>query len=250
MHGNLEQALSLLYTHDTTHSSMPIQTYATLFQDCAKRKCLQHGMALHHYVFDKHPRAQNNLFLTNHIIDMYCKCGHLEYAHHVFDKMLHRDVVSWTALISGYAQSGLVRECFSLFSSLLASFCRPSEFTFPCLLSACEELDVKCGMQVHAVALKIAVDASVYVANALITMYSRCSAFGGCYDHTVDIADCYMLFRETSQKDIVSWTTIMNVFAERDPEQAFLLFCQLHRENFVPNWHTFSTALKACAYFV
>ncbi|KAL1293299.1 hypothetical protein AAHE18_19G063300 [Arachis hypogaea] len=355
--GNLEEALSLLYTHDTTHSFMSIQTYATLFHACARRKCLQHGMALHHYVIDKHPEAQNDLFLTNHIINMYCKCGHLAYAHHLFDKMLHRNIVSWTALISGYAQCGLVRECFSLFSSLLASFCRPNEFALASLLSACEAHDIKCGMQVHAVALKIALDASLYVANALITMYSKCSAFGGCYDHTVDdawilfksmkfknliswnsmiagfqfrglagqavwlfthmyssgigfdratllsvfsslnecstfgdinihlrscfqlhclaiksalcsevevitallksyanvggdIADCYRLFLETSQQDIVSWTAIMTVFAERDPEQAFLLFCQLHRESFVPDWHTFSIALKACAYFV
>ena len=66
-----------------------------------------------------------------------------------------------------------------------------------------------------------------------------------------DISDCYRLFLDTcGQQDIVSWTAIITVFAERDPKQAFVLFCQLHRENFVPDWHTFSIALKACAYFV
>ncbi|XP_057450135.1 pentatricopeptide repeat-containing protein At1g71420 [Lotus japonicus] len=361
LQGNLEEALSLLYTHDKhilTHSSLSLQTYASLFHACAKNKCLQQGMALHNYILHKDPTIQNDLFLTNHLVNMYSKCGHLEYARYVFDQMPRRNIVSWTALISGYAQCGLIRECFYLFSGLLAHY-RPNEFAFASLLSACEEHDIKCGMQVHAVALKISLDASVYVANALITMYSKCSGgFHGGYDPTGDdawtmfksmefrnliswnsmiagfqfrglgdkairlfahmycsgigfdratllsvfsslnecsafdelniplrncfvlhclatktglisevevvtalvksyanlggqISDCYRLFLDTSGKqDIVSWTAIITVLADQDPEQAFLLFCQLHRENFVPDWHTFSIALKACAYFV
>ena len=351
--GNIEEALSLLYTH----SSLSLQTYASLFHACAQKKCLQHGMTLHHYVLHKDPTIQNDVFLTNHIINMYCKCGHLAYARYVFDQMSHRNIVSWTALISGHAQSGLVRECFSLFSGLLAHF-RPNEFAFASLLSACEEHDIKCGMQVHAVALKISLDANVYVANSLITMYSKRSGFGGGYAQTPDdawtmfksmefqnlvswnsviagfqlrglgdkaiclfahmycngigfdratllsvfsslnecgafdvintylrkcfqlhcltiksgliseievitaliksyanlgghISGCYRIFHDTgSQLDIVSWTALISVFAERDPEQAFLLFCQLHRQSYLPDWYTFSIALKACAYFV
>ncbi|XP_019420445.1 PREDICTED: pentatricopeptide repeat-containing protein At1g71420 [Lupinus angustifolius] len=355
-HGNIEEALSLVYTH-VTHSSLFLQAYATLFHACAQKKCIQQGMALHHYILQTHPTIQNDIFLANHIINMYCKCGQLGYARFLFDQMPRRNIVSWTALISGYAQCGLINECFSLFSGLFARL-RPNEFAFASLLSACEERDIKCGMQVHAVALKISLDASVYVANALITMYSKCSGAGGGYDHILGdawtvfklmefrnliswnsmiagfqfrgladraihlfthmycngigfdratllsilcslneyytsedinihlrscfqlhcliiksglisevevitalvksyanlgghVSDCYKLFLDTSGKrDIVSWTAIITVFAERDPEQAFLLFCQLHRENFVPDWHTFSIALKACAYFV
>ncbi|KAK7257225.1 hypothetical protein RIF29_31038 [Crotalaria pallida] len=360
VHGNIEEALSLLYTQDThihTQSSLFLQAYATLFHACAQKKCLQQGIALHHYILQRHPTIQNDTFLTNHIINMYCKCGQLGHAHYLFDQMPYRNIVSWTALISGYAQSGLIRECFSLFSGLMAHF-RPNEFAFASLLSVCEEGGVRCGTQVHAVAFKISLDAYVFVANALITMYSKCSGSNGGYGHTLDdawtvfrsmefrnliswnsmiagfqfhgladraihlfthmycngigfdratllsvlsslsersafddtdahlrncfqlhcltiksgfisevevttalvksyanlgghISDCYRLFLDTSgRQDIVSWTAIITVFADRDPEQAFLLFCQLHRENFVPDWHTFSIALKACAYFV
>ncbi|QCD91766.1 pentatricopeptide repeat-containing protein At1g71420 [Vigna unguiculata] len=351
--GNIEEALSLLYTH----SSLSLQTYASLLHACAQKKCLQHGMALHHYMLQKYPTIQNDLFLTNHILNMYCKCGHLSYARYVFDQMSRRNIVSWTVLISGYAQSGLIRECFSLFSGLLAHF-RPNEFAFASLLSACEERNIEYGTQVHAVALKISLDANVYVANALIAMYSKHSGSTAGYDGRADdawtmfksmefrnliswnsmiagfqlrglgdkairlfthmycngigfdratllsvfsslnqcgafdninvnlrkcfqlhclavksgliteievitaliksyanlggpISDCYRIFNDTStQLDIVSWTALISVFAERDPEQAFLLFCQLHRKNYFPDWYTFSIALKACAYFV
>ncbi|CAI8589392.1 unnamed protein product [Vicia faba] len=356
LQGNLEEALSLVYTHP----SLSLQDYAFLLHACAQKKWIQQGMALHHYIFNKHPTIQNDLFLTNNLLNMYCKCGHLDYAHHLFDQMPRRNFVSWTVLISGYAQFGLIRECFVLFSGMLACF-RPNEFAFASVLSACEERDVKYGLQVHAVAFKISLDFNVYVANALITMYSKGTVgFGRGYDQTLDdawnvfksmeyrnliswnsmisgfqfrglgdkaislfaymycngigfnsatllgilsslnqcsstlddinsthlrncfqlhclaiksslisevevvtalvksyanlgshISDCYRLFLDRSgQHDVVSWTAIISVFAECDPEQAFLLLCQLHRENIVLDRHTFSITLKACAYFV
>ncbi|KAF7836476.1 pentatricopeptide repeat-containing protein [Senna tora] len=364
VHGNLQEALSLFYTHNNTNipnsSSLSRQTYASLFHACARQKHLHGGMTLHHYILEKDPTIITDLFVTNHIINMYCKCGHTVYAHHLFDEMPRRNIVSWTALISGYAQSGHVRECFALFSGLMGH-CRPNEFAFASLLSVCEEeLDINYGRQVHAVALKICLDANVYVANSLITMYCKCSGSGcnGVYDDRTDegwtvfesmefrnlitwnsmiaglqsrglgdkaislfrqmyrngigfnratllsvfsslseccnsdsskrslsrcyqlhclaiksglisevevrttlvksyadhggcSSDCYRLFSETScHHDIVLWTAIITIFAEQDPEQALLLFCQMLREDFVPDWHTFSIVLKACASFV
>jgi hypothetical protein len=46
------------------------------------------------------------------------------------------------------------------------------------VLGACEERDIKYGLQVHAVACKISLDFNVYVANALITMYNKPDHFG------------------------------------------------------------------------
>lgn len=282
------------------------------------------------------------------------------YAHHLFDEMPHRNIVSWTALVSGYAQCGNVRECFIVLSGLLGHFC-PNEFAFSSLLSACEEEnDFSYGRQVHAVALKIGLDGNVFVANSLITMYCKCSNSGcdGVYDdrkdegwtifesmefrnlvswnsmiagfqsrglgdqaihllmqmhrdgigfdratllsvlsslsecsnsdnverslsicfllHCLTIksglisevevrtallksyaslggsnSDSYRLFSETScHQDNVLWTVMITVFAEKDPEKAFILFCRMHRENFQLDWHAFSIALKSCAAFV
>jgi hypothetical protein len=61
------------------------------------------------------------------------------------------------------------------------------------VLSACEEQDVKYGLQVHVVALKMSLDCNVYVANALITMYGKYSGgIGGGCDHTSD--DAWIVF--------------------------------------------------------
>ena len=51
--------------------------------------------------------SKNSIVVGNAVIDMYGKCGALQRACEVFDELPQRDVVSWTALIAGYANHGL-----------------------------------------------------------------------------------------------------------------------------------------------
>ena len=53
--------------------------------------------------------------VTNALIDMYAKCRHLQFAKHVFDRMLHKDVVSWTCMVNAYANHGLVENAVQIF---------------------------------------------------------------------------------------------------------------------------------------
>ncbi len=46
------------------------------------------------------------MFVGNSLVNMYVKCGHMEEALRVFNKMPSHDVVSWTAMISGHVKSG------------------------------------------------------------------------------------------------------------------------------------------------
>ncbi|GAV79696.1 PPR domain-containing protein/PPR_2 domain-containing protein/DYW_deaminase domain-containing protein, partial [Cephalotus follicularis] len=211
-----------------------------------------------------------DLYVTNHLINMYCKCGYLDYAHRLIDEMPERNLVSWTALVSGYAQHGLSHECFRVFSAMLEHY-QPNEFAVASVLSSCDYLH---GKLVHALALKMSLDCFAYVVNALINMYCRSCGYGDGSDEAWrvfvtfgyrnrtswnsmiagflshlggDVADCHRLFMENNCRDIVMWTGIITAFAERDPEEALFFFRQLRREDFSPDRYTFSIALKACA---
>lgn len=140
--GQLHQALSLFYNSSPELHSL--QTYATLFNECARHGYLQQGLRLHHFMLAHFPSCTSDLFVTNHLINMYSKCGYLQYAHQLFDAMPKRNVVSWTALVSGYAQCGRGVESFRLFSDMLAERdCRPNDFAFTSVLSSCDYL---CGI--------------------------------------------------------------------------------------------------------
>lgn len=161
------------------------------------------------------------VYVTNHLINMYAKCGDLECAHQLFDEMPDRNLVSWTALISGYAQQGQAYECFRLFSDMLVH-CRPNEFAFTSVLTCC---DYEHGKQVHALALKIGLGASIYVGNALISMYSRCGSDGGSID------EAWTVFENLEFRNLVSWNSMIAGSQLRKlGSKAVRLFSQMHRD--------------------
>lgn len=126
-------------------SPLDDKALAALFHACARHKCLEQGRALHRYML-LNQNGPPDLFVSNHLVNMYAKCGDLECARKVFDEMPRRNYVSWTALVSGYAQHGRGDECFSLFSGMLAHH-RPNEFAFASVLSSCRERDGDRGRQ-------------------------------------------------------------------------------------------------------
>lgn len=46
---------------------------------------------------------------------MYAKCGCMDKARGVFNQILEKDVVSWSAMIQGYVANGSVNEALDMF---------------------------------------------------------------------------------------------------------------------------------------
>eukprot|EP00257_Ricinus_communis_P019649 XP_015578697.1 pentatricopeptide repeat-containing protein At1g71420 [Ricinus communis] len=218
--GQIDEALSLFY-----NAPLPLphsqQTYATLFHACARHGYLQQGIYLHQHLLLNNKNQGNRplgVFVTNHLINMYAKCGDLEYARQLFAEMPERNVVSWTALISGYAQHGQAYECSRLFSSMLMH-CRPNEFALTSNLSSC---DYDHGKQVHALAFKMGLDATVYIGNTLISMYSN----NGDSDD-----EAWSVFANLEYRNLVSWNSMIAGFQVRKlGAKAISLFSQMHRD--------------------
>jgi pentatricopeptide repeat protein len=61
---------------------------------------------------------EEDLHVGNSMIDMYIKCGFLEFGRKVFYEMPKRDVISWTELISVYAKNGNMESAGELFDGL------------------------------------------------------------------------------------------------------------------------------------
>ncbi|KAF9611952.1 hypothetical protein IFM89_037172 [Coptis chinensis] len=71
------------------------------------------------------------------VIDMYSKCGRIDCAQEVFNRMPNRDINSWNSMVAGYGIHGLGREALWLFHDLQNEGPKPNYVTFICLLSAC-----------------------------------------------------------------------------------------------------------------
>lgn len=75
---------------------------------------------------------QSELSVANALIDKYGKCDNTEYARLVFNKMVERDIVSWTSMIYSYANMGKNEESFILFEKMRLEGMRPNDFYMEC----------------------------------------------------------------------------------------------------------------------
>ncbi|EFJ24877.1 hypothetical protein SELMODRAFT_100511 [Selaginella moellendorffii] len=80
--------------------------------ELVKLKSLERGMVVHSHVASA---GCDDVFLSSTLVDVYAKCGSLRDARAVFDKMDLHDVVSWTALILGYAENSRPELALQLF---------------------------------------------------------------------------------------------------------------------------------------
>lgn len=64
----------------------------------------------------------------------------MEDAQAVFDLRQERDVVSWSALIAGYSQTGEYGASLQCYEKMQAAHVKPSEITFLSLLSVCNHM--------------------------------------------------------------------------------------------------------------
>lgn len=123
-------------------SLVPIEnTLVCVLSACGQMGCLEMGQAIHDQ-YIKSNRVQFSVILGNALIDMYAKCGQLDSAAEVFNKMPVRDLVSWNSLINGCAVHGRANEALFLFDQLRRSGLKPDEITLVGVLSACNH----CGL--------------------------------------------------------------------------------------------------------
>ncbi|GKD87681.1 pentatricopeptide repeat-containing protein, partial [Tanacetum coccineum] len=64
----------------------------------AHTRAVKHG-----FKFEYEP--ESDIFVGISLIDMYVKCGSVEDKKQVFENMVHKDCVSWNAIIVGFAQN-------------------------------------------------------------------------------------------------------------------------------------------------
>ena len=77
------------------------------------------------------------MFVANALVNLYTKCGDIEFSRNMFDKMDHKYVVSWNAMIVGYGVHGFGKESLRLFEQMQHYRISPDHVTFVRFLSVC-----------------------------------------------------------------------------------------------------------------
>ncbi|KZV24558.1 pentatricopeptide repeat-containing protein-like [Dorcoceras hygrometricum] len=177
--------------------------------------------------------------VANAVVTMYAKCGNLDDSVQVFEFSNDKNSISWSAMITAYAQSGHGDKSLVLFKEMHYCGMKPNEYTVVGILNACSDIDAtNVGMQVHGYLIKSGFESQVYIVTALVDMYAKCGR----------IIDAQKGFDSLLQPDLVMWTSMIGGFVQNgDNESAISLYCRMQREGIAPNELTLASVLKACS---
>lgn len=212
-------------------------TFLNMLKACSKLGDLLRGKYIHDRMLMG--SQESSLFIGNSLVDMYAKCGTLEDARSVFDKLIHRTEVSWGAILTGYSAGGYAIPTLELFESMKKEGVKPSKVTYLCALKASSSIGaLHKGRLVHSEIILNRLELDSLVGSTLVDMYAKCG----------NLEDAHKVFDSLSDPDVVTWGAIIVGYAQHGHgERVLELFETMQQAGVKPGIVAFSAALKACA---
>ncbi|XP_059433213.1 pentatricopeptide repeat-containing protein At4g39530-like [Corylus avellana] len=179
----------------------------------------------------------SDMFVGSTLVDLYSKCGEMELASMVFFYISEKSVVSWNALLDGYAQVGDWEEILKLFSAISELELKYGKFTLLTVLKSCAHLgNLRGGQAVHALVTKMGSELDKFLICCILNMYSKC----GLPDYALKV------FERIKNPKIVAWSTMINCLDQQGQSQeAAEMFCLMRRTGVTPNEYTLASIISA-----
>eukprot|EP00250_Pteridium_aquilinum_P011755 c20286_g1_i1 orf=1-720(-) len=178
--------------------------FSSVLQGCASIGCLNSGRLLHDRII--RDGFESHMIVGNTLVDLYVKCGSVEEARTVFNRLTNRDVVTWGTMIAGYAQHNHGLAALELFESSQGK--RSSQekgielnrVVILGLLKACGSIRaVEQGQMIHNYILKGGLETDLVVCNTLLDMYAKSG----------NLREARTVFDGMKQRDEVSWSALI-----------------------------------------
>ncbi|XP_060171744.1 pentatricopeptide repeat-containing protein At4g30700 [Lycium barbarum] len=160
-----------------------------------------------------------DVFVGSALVDMYMNFSRIGYAHKVFDEITERDSVLWNTMVSGLVRNCCFEESVGVFRDMVARGAKFDSTTLAVVLTSVAELqDLRNGMLIHCLAVKMGYDSHEYVLTGLISSYSKCG----------DVSTAKLLFGILREPDLISCNAMIAGFCfNNENESSVRLFREL-----------------------
>lgn len=147
-------------------------TFIGILKACSSLRVIENGRVTHVEIL--HRGFERDLSIGNSMVDMYAKCGLVSEAQLVFDKLSVRSVVSWNALIGGYAEHGLDQEALNCFDLMQTEGVFHNSVTFVCVIKACGNIAASDkGKEIHMEIAQKGYEGDFVLCSTLVDMYAK-----------------------------------------------------------------------------
>ncbi|KAH7373757.1 hypothetical protein KP509_17G073400 [Ceratopteris richardii] len=237
-HGRNKEALGYYHQMKVKGLTPNTGTYASILKACSTLGLINVGKAIHTELIREDLATE--LVIGSALVDMYANCGYLTEAQEIFDKLEARNVISWTALISGYVKHGAHQEALDHFDSMEREGISPEATTLICILKACGLLGAtEKGRAIHAAAARKALDRELIVGSSLVDMYANC----GLLFTAQEVFDCIPV------RDAACWNALLVGYAQLgESYMVFRSFDKMGIEGYRYSVTSFISVLNACSH--
>ncbi|XP_071935467.1 putative pentatricopeptide repeat-containing protein At3g18840 [Coffea arabica] len=266
--GQEEKAIEMFKCMAVEGFSWNEHSFASVLSAFSSLKALKMGKEIHSWVLKK--GIDSNPFISSGIVDLYSKCGNMNYAEFVylkmkvensfavtsmivgyaaegnmaearrlFDSLADKNSVVWTAMISGYVKTQQSDDAFELFRQFMERDVRDYDaLLFINLLGACTtQAIVDPGKQIHAYIMKVGIEIDEKVVTAVVDMYCKCGSIG--YAERI--------FQNLASRDLILHNVMIAGYAHHGYEyEALQLFEEMVKRGLQPDAVTFVAILSAC----
>nr|UPT49317.1 pentatricopeptide repeat protein AaPPR221 [Agave angustifolia]UPT49755.1 pentatricopeptide repeat protein AaPPR1362 [Agave angustifolia] len=112
-----------------------VVSFKGVLSACANLSALKQGKEIHCLSVRK--LLDTHIIVANSLLDFYTKCGRLDIAKKIFDRMPNKDVASWNAMILGYGMQGELETAIDLFDLMEGEGIGYDHVSYIAVLSAC-----------------------------------------------------------------------------------------------------------------
>ncbi|MCO5593520.1 hypothetical protein L7F22_047534 [Adiantum nelumboides] len=211
-------------------------TLVSVLKACSDLSSFEHGRHIHATLVEE--GFDFDTCVSNALMDMYIGCDLLQEAYIVFNKLPHRDVISWSTLMAGNADYEDGEVVLQHYMAMLHEGIKPNVVTFISLLRACSSVAaLEHGRYFHAQIVLSGFDLDVYISSALIDMYSSC----GCFE------EAHIVFHRVKQYDAGVWSAMITCYGQNSNyQEALLYFESMQRSGVKLDSVAFLCILSAC----
>ncbi|KAL4578859.1 hypothetical protein LXL04_014990 [Taraxacum kok-saghyz] len=232
------EALHLYKNQLHLHANTCTSIIPSIIKACTLSQT-HHGFGLQLHSHSLKLGVDSESVISNSFISFYAKFHDITSARQVFDKMPHRDCISWNSIINCFAQKGSYLESLEKFKEMYECGYVAKPELIASILSVCVRHGcTKAGKTIHALSIiDNRFEKSVFLSTALVDLYCR-SGDSIMASHVFDSMD---------YKNEVSWTSMIQGYVGiNDSNMALNCLQKMQIEGIKPNIVTLISILPAC----
>lgn len=235
--GEVEEALRIFKLMVDDGIEPDAVTMISVVEGCAELGCLRIARSVHGKITRKMFDFDGTL--CNSLLTMYSKCGDLFSSERIFEKIVKKNAVSWTAMISSYNRGKFSEKALRSFSEMLKCGIEPNLVTLYSVLSSCGLVGlIREGKMVHGFAIRRELDPKYEsLSPALVELYAECGR----------LSNCETVLRVVGDRNIVSWNSSISLYAHKGMViESLCLFRQMVTRQIKPDSFTLASTISAC----